>query len=112
MVHVETVDDFLAERLINRVDIIKMDIEGAEPLVLKGMEKTFAANPGLKVILEFSTMNLRVAGFDPLEILRTIESQGFTAKSIDDNKILSATAETISEIEQKNNSFVNVLISK
>jgi FkbM family methyltransferase len=33
-------DDFLAEQGIQTVDFIKIDVEGAEPLVLRGLEKT------------------------------------------------------------------------
>ncbi|MEO6393799.1 MAG: FkbM family methyltransferase [Pyrinomonadaceae bacterium] len=35
-----TVDDFVNENSLNRVDLLKMDIEGAEPQALRGAEQT------------------------------------------------------------------------
>lgn len=37
-----TIDDFVKESAISRLDWVKMDIEGAEPLALSGMEATVA----------------------------------------------------------------------
>jgi len=39
-----SIDDFVSERKLPRVDFIKMDIEGAELSALKGAEKTICAN--------------------------------------------------------------------
>ena len=35
-----TIDDFVAEQLLQKVDLIKMDIEGAERLALQGAVQT------------------------------------------------------------------------
>jgi len=39
-VEIVTLDDFVEQNRVERIDWIKMDIEGAEPLVLEGMKKT------------------------------------------------------------------------
>lgn len=47
-------DDYVASHPEwQRVDLIRMDVEGAEFLVLKGMRKLIQANPGMKIVLEF-----------------------------------------------------------
>jgi len=47
--------DELAKRMnLPRVDVIKIDVEGHEPQVLKGMQGIIKANPDLKIILEYS----------------------------------------------------------
>lgn len=53
-VPVISVDEFVNEKQLNKVDIIKIDVEGIEPLVFKGMQKTIADNPGLHIIVEYS----------------------------------------------------------
>lgn len=53
-VHSTTVDAFLAERGDPPVDLIKMDIEGAEPRALAGMARTVARLPRLTLVVEWS----------------------------------------------------------
>jgi len=48
-------DDLLKERKINKVDIIKIDVEGADLLVLKGAENTLKGN--LKLIMDIDVKN-------------------------------------------------------
>lgn len=47
------VDDVLDD-LDGRVDFVKIDVEGAEPQVLAGMERTIRANPRIKILMEHS----------------------------------------------------------
>ncbi len=49
-----SVDELVKEKKIGRVDIIKMDVEGVEPLVFEGMQETIAANPQIQIIIEYS----------------------------------------------------------
>lgn len=53
-VRTATLDNLLAELNVKKVDIIKMDVEGAEPFVFEGMKRTIANNPGLQMIIEYS----------------------------------------------------------
>lgn len=53
-VRTTTLDIMLRELNIDKVDVIKMDVEGAEPLVFEGMEKTIADNKNLQIIIEYS----------------------------------------------------------
>jgi hypothetical protein len=64
-----------------RVDLIKIDVEGAEEAVWRGMEKTIAANPKLVVILEFNSARYE----DPRGFLDTIQQAGFPLRYIDLN---------------------------
>ena len=50
-VPVKTLDNLLEELNLRKVDIIKIDAEGAEVPILKGAEKTLKANPNCKVIV-------------------------------------------------------------
>ena len=42
------------EKNMGRVDIIKMDVEGVEPMVFEGMQETIDANPQIQIIVEYS----------------------------------------------------------
>ncbi|MBD0285158.1 MAG: FkbM family methyltransferase [Bacteroidota bacterium] len=49
-----TLDELAKQLNLTRIDVIKMDVEGVEPLVFEGMQKTIAANPDLRIIFEYS----------------------------------------------------------
>jgi FkbM family methyltransferase len=55
--------DALAQEL-GRVDIMKVDVEGAEPLVLEGATGMLAANPAVQIVMEWSPGQMRAAGAD------------------------------------------------
>lgn len=49
-----TLDELLLQQQITKVDVIKMDVEGLEPLVFEGMQQTLAQNPDVQIIIEYS----------------------------------------------------------
>ncbi len=53
-VKMETLDQIAQEFLLPKIDVIKMDVEGVEPLVFDGMSETIAKNPGLRIVVEYS----------------------------------------------------------
>ncbi len=50
-----TIDSYVASNEIERVDFIKIDVEGLEDRVYQGMLETVSANPQLKIFLEFTS---------------------------------------------------------
>lgn len=77
-----SVDEFLSPG--QRVDLVKMDIQGAEGMALRGMRRTLASNPGLVMSMEFWPEGLRKAGFRPEEVLSDLERLGFALFRIDE----------------------------
>jgi FkbM family methyltransferase len=83
-VEVETIalDTFLTANKIDKVDFIKIDVEGAEPLVLKGMQQIVSNSPNLKMLIEYNPIALQAGGHEPLELLSTLSEMGFVSKQI------------------------------
>lgn len=62
-------DDVLPEK----VDFIKMDIDGSEPRALKGLIKTFERNPQLKMIIEYYPKCIEELGNKPQDMLDVLD---------------------------------------
>ncbi len=77
-VETTSLDAYFAELGWPRVDLIKMDIEGAETLALMGMRELARRNPHLKLIIEFCPQHIRDAGGTPSGFFATLEEVGFT----------------------------------
>jgi len=71
------VDALLNELGIDRVDVIKMDIEGAEMGALRGMTRTIQNSPQLTLIMEYNPMGLQAFDNDPEQSLQDILAMGF-----------------------------------
>lgn len=72
-----------------RVDVIKIDTEGAEPLIWRGANAVLAANPRLTMFMEFAP-SMIAATLPPAEFLAQIRAAGFaidelTPRGSDDN---------------------------
>jgi FkbM family methyltransferase len=81
---VETVslDEALAAEAA--VAVVKIDAEGAEPFILRGMTRILARSPEIRILLEFGPAHLRRAGIDPLQWLDELTSLGLAVLRIDD----------------------------
>jgi FkbM family methyltransferase len=67
-------DDHLSH--LDHVDIVKIDVEGAEPLVLKGMKEIIEKNPCIIIIMEFAPSHLSRGGKEPIDFINNIRSMG------------------------------------
>ena len=96
-VTVETVrlDDILKDE--QDIGLVKIDVEGAEPLVIDGMRGIIQKQAQLKIIMEFAPDNIRCSGVDPRGFLKDLSSLGLrrklirpdgTTREIDDDTLL------------------------
>ncbi len=103
-IQVKTVslDQHLAH--LSRVDVAKIDVEGAEHLVLKGMQGIIDNNPHIKIIMEFAPSHLKRAGKDPLEFIQQIRSMRLGIRLIDENsgEILEISDEELCKVYSAN----------
>jgi FkbM family methyltransferase len=68
----------------DRVELVKIDVEGAEIEVLKGMTRTITENRDLVIIAEFGPAHLRRTGISPEEWFGFFSEAGFTPLMIDE----------------------------
>jgi FkbM family methyltransferase len=84
MIEVDVVrlDDYLDDVL--KADVIKLDVEGAEPNALRGLSRIIQNSPGLKVLMEWAPVNLSRNDVDTALMLEDIRKQGFTISVINE----------------------------
>ena len=66
-----TLDSFLEEENTH-IDVVKMDIEGAEMLALLGMDKILRKNKNIKMFIEFFPLLIEKMGNSPREFIRKL----------------------------------------
>ncbi len=71
-------DRFLSARGVEQVDVVKMDIEGAEMSALRGMRETIARSPRLALIMEYNPQALKASYQRPQQALDEVMALGFS----------------------------------
>lgn len=77
-----TIDRFFRDRP-GRIDVMKIDTQGAEGLILEGAVETIRSHPEMNLIIEFWPFGLRNVGSDPEALLALLRREGFTLEAID-----------------------------
>lgn len=92
-------DDFFSQTK-HPVNLIKIDIQGAEYSALKGMKNLLAQSPKLILATEYWPKGLKKYGIKPIAYLRLLQKSGFKLHELNkfSQKILAVTPE---EIDQK-----------
>jgi len=65
-----------------RVDLIKMDIQGYEVHALRGTNRVLADNPAAQLLLEFWPYGLEQAGANWLELIETLRTRNMSVSQI------------------------------
>jgi FkbM family methyltransferase len=72
-----TIDEYLAKIDFNKINFVKMDVEGSEYDVIDGMKQTLQSNPNLKMLCEFSPKQIKERGLEPEIILKQLLDHNF-----------------------------------
>jgi FkbM family methyltransferase len=78
-------DDYFKDKY-EKIDVIKIDIQGAEMSALLGMERIIKANDKLKMFIEFSPFLIMRSGFSPEDFLNKLLKYGFKIYVINGQK--------------------------
>ncbi len=87
-------DDFVASRGLERVDLIKIDVQGAEPLLLQGAMRTLAEF-GPDLLVEVSPIDLQAFGSGPRELLEPLVACGYRLFDLDSTRLVPRSLENI-----------------
>lgn len=77
-----SLDELLAE--VGRVDAVKIDVEGAEPAVLRGTASLLERSPEAHLICEVNPTALSAGGSSPEELLSALSKSGFACHAIEE----------------------------
>ena len=105
-IQVVRLDDVLKHE--KRVDLVKLDVEGAEIDVLKGMKKVIKKNDDLAIIAEFGPSHLTRVGISADGWFSAFEKHGFKAYAISEpfGQCVATSAEELMGIASTNVAFV------
>jgi hypothetical protein len=100
--------------LHNKIDFIKIDIEGAEFKAFNGMKKILQLNSNLKIFTEITPLLLDDANSTVKQVLDFLDDYKFTNRFLSDNR-----KNTLSKINKqellnhmKNSNSVNILCTQ
>ena len=109
-----TLDEYV-HRYELSVDVIKMDIQGAEPAALHGMRRTLAENENIILVMEFQPSGLRAFGVKPEDFLRQLWQTGlniyeFTSSSGVEGTTIERLWEQVKEMS--GDEHINLVLSR
>ncbi len=109
IVEVETVvlDQVIPEG--QRIDVVKIDAEGAEPAVVRGMVRILERNPDIQLFMEYAPEHIRRAGESAEALLRQLAGMGFRFHVIRD---FEGACDAIGMDELLRKESANLLVSR
>lgn len=91
-------DDYCQKLGVDRIDFMKIDVEGMEALVLDGARKMFREKRVGLVMIEICPVNLRSVGLSPELLFNAITRTGYSAYTLLDDGCLGPLM-TLADIE-------------
>ncbi len=79
-----TLDEYFAGKPV--VNLVKMDVEGAEHHATLGMRRLLRQNANIKMITEFTPYRLQLLGIKPEEHLALLHKLGFSLMNVNNEK--------------------------
>lgn len=101
-----SIDGYCAEHGIERIDLLKIDVEGAELLALKGAAKMLATGAIDRVQFEVSKEMFAGMGLDGTEVFSYLAGLGFVSRRI------AASGDLMAPVSRADAPFANFIASR
>ena len=82
-VKLTNLDNYFDSDMTDKINFIKIDVEGLEFSVLKGMKNILKNSKKIKILFEFMPENTIEVGFTPIELLNYLTSNDFKLYCMD-----------------------------
>jgi FkbM family methyltransferase len=106
-VSVIRIDSFLESRP-GQISFIKIDVQGYELAVCRGMQNTLRQNPDIVIVLEFMPSAMRELGFEPSNLIDFLVERDFKIYRVHPRGKLSQGMPAITE----DSSYIDLLFSR
>lgn len=93
-VEVRRAEDILKDHSLS---VMKIDVEGAEPMVWQGM----GTNKPKNLLFEFVPWQQKAVGNDPLQFLQGLVAEGYTLFQLDKSNLISVTPEEMTALAEQ-----------
>lgn len=90
------------------LDFVKIDVQGFEAHVLRGMRGVIEQSPTLTILLEFWPVGLKLAGTDPLDLARLLFEYGFVVSSASDAQRVPLTMDDFTRLANEVESWHHI----
>jgi FkbM family methyltransferase len=88
-------DDCLIEWSVNRIDLMKIDVEGSEPRVIRGGAAHLAKGVVRHLMIEINGPRLVEAGSSPLSLVQELTNLGFAPAHLARGRAVPATVDSL-----------------
>jgi len=107
LVAVTSLDDYCRQQGVERIDFVKLDVEGMEPYVLQGAKRLLQERRIAAILIEICPVNLRAVGLSPTDLFREFQTARYTPHALNEDGRAGAKL-TLAEIEAMK--LVNVVL--
>lgn len=83
-------DELLAD--LPRVDVMKIDVEGAEVHAFQGLTRILEANPGIVIMFEWARAQIESVGDAPEDLVDLVEGLGFRLRLLETGETIDRAA--------------------
>lgn len=91
----QRLDDYLRDRGIGAVDLMKIDVEGAEPFVFRGGSAALAAGAVRCLISEFNGYRLSKGNSGPKQLLEQLQDMSFLPAKVRHRRVIPIRASSL-----------------
>lgn len=95
-----------------KIDFIKMDIQGSEYLALEGMNNSITKNPNIQLLTEFWPYAIEKSGHSPKDFIEQLRQFGFHVFVFDNNTLINLQQNDPIIQDYDKFSFVNLICRK